>query len=60
MAHDILNHSAESESGRASLYIVGILLGGVLLMCSYITPLLPIFARATTSGTAASIPHPSV
>ena len=47
MAHDILKDSAEAESGRASLFIVGILLGGVLLLCSYIAPLFPIFSRAS-------------
>ena len=49
MAHELLDHSAESESGRTSLYIVGILLGGVLLLCSYVTPALPIFSRTTTA-----------
>ena len=47
MAHDILKDSAEAQSGRASLFIVGILLGGVLLLSSYIAPLFPIFSRAT-------------
>ena len=48
MAHDILHDSVEAKTGRAGLFIFGILLGGVLLLCSYIVPLLPIFAHATT------------
>ncbi|MCY2931745.1 MAG: cation-translocating P-type ATPase [Planctomycetota bacterium] len=35
MAHDLIKHSVEAETGRASLLIVGILLGGVLVMASY-------------------------
>ena len=49
MAHDILKDSVEAKSDRASLFIIGILLGGVLVLCSYIVPYLPIFARATFS-----------
>jgi len=47
MAHDILQDSVEAKTGRASLLIIGILLGGVLVVCSYIVPLLPIFSRVT-------------
>jgi len=40
MAHDILNESIEAQTGRASLFIVGILVGGVLVINSYIAALL--------------------
>ena len=50
MAHDILHDSVEAKTGRASLLIIGILLGGVLVICSYIVPVLPIFSRATVDG----------
>jgi len=36
MAHDIIKESVEKQTGRASLLIVGILVGGVLLINSYI------------------------
>ncbi|MCY2927463.1 MAG: HAD-IC family P-type ATPase [Planctomycetota bacterium] len=36
MAHDVIKHSVEAETGRASLLIVGILLGGVLVAVSYV------------------------
>ena len=36
MAHDILTHSVEAQTGRASLFIIGILVGGVLVIGSYI------------------------
>jgi len=36
MAHDILKGSVEAQTGRTSLLIIGILLGGVLVVCSYI------------------------
>ncbi len=36
MAHDILNDSIEAQTGRASLFILGILVGGVLVLCSYV------------------------
>jgi Cd2+/Zn2+-exporting ATPase len=36
MAHDILNDSIQEETGRASLLILGILFGGVLVACSYV------------------------
>ncbi|MEI7834882.1 MAG: cation-translocating P-type ATPase [Planctomycetota bacterium] len=36
MAHDVIKHSVEAETGRASLLIVGILLGGVLVAASYV------------------------
>ena len=36
MAHDILKNSVEKQTGRASIFIVGILLGGVLVINSYI------------------------
>ncbi len=47
MAHDVLKDSVEAQTVRASVLIVGILLGGVLVLCSYIVPLIPIFSRAT-------------
>ncbi|MDY7011194.1 MAG: hypothetical protein SVV80_10655, partial [Planctomycetota bacterium] len=51
MAHDILKDSVEAQTVRASVLIVGILLGGVLVLCSYIVPLIPIFSRVSfTSG----------
>ncbi len=52
MAHDILKDSVEAQSTRASVFIVGILLGGVLVLASYVVPLLPIFARATSGDPA--------
>ncbi|MCE5325684.1 MAG: cation-translocating P-type ATPase [Planctomycetaceae bacterium] len=36
MAHDILNDSVEAQTGRASLLIVGILAGGMLVLISYV------------------------
>ncbi len=36
MAHDIIKDSVEKQTGRASLLIVGILIGGVLVINSYI------------------------
>ena len=36
MAHDILKGSVEKQTGRASLLILGILVGGVLVINSYI------------------------
>jgi Cd2+/Zn2+-exporting ATPase len=36
MAHDILKGSVERQTGRATVLIIGILLGGVLLICSFI------------------------
>jgi Cd2+/Zn2+-exporting ATPase len=36
MAHDILNDSIEKQTGRASLFIIGILLGGVLVVSAYV------------------------
>ena len=36
MAHDILKDSIEAQTGRAGLLIVGILIGGVLVINSYI------------------------
>jgi len=47
MVHDVLKDSVEAQTGRAGLQIIGILLGGVLVLCSYVMPLIPIFARAT-------------
>lgn len=40
MAHDILKDSIERQTGRASILIIGILLGGVLVLCSYLAELL--------------------
>jgi len=39
MAHDILNKSIEAQTGRASLFIIGIFVGGVLVINSYIAAL---------------------
>lgn len=36
MAHDILKDSVEAQTGRASLFILGILVGGVLVITSYV------------------------
>jgi len=36
MAHDILKDSVEAQTGRAGLLIIGILVGGVLVINSYI------------------------
>ena len=36
MAHDILKGSVEAQTGRTSLLIIGILIGGVLVACSYV------------------------
>ncbi len=36
MAHDILKDSVEAQTGRASILIIGILLGGLLVINSYI------------------------
>jgi Cd2+/Zn2+-exporting ATPase len=36
MAHDILKGSVEAQTGRTSLLIIGILIGGVLVVCSYV------------------------
>ncbi len=47
MAHDILQDSVEKQTTRASLLILGILLGGVLVLCSYIAPFLGVFSRVT-------------
>ncbi|KPK84918.1 MAG: hypothetical protein AMJ81_04550 [Phycisphaerae bacterium SM23_33] len=46
----MLQRSVESQTGRASLLIIGILLGGVLLLCSYVVGLIPAFARATDTS----------
>jgi Cd2+/Zn2+-exporting ATPase len=40
MAHDILKGSVESQTGRATILIVGIFIGGVLVLCSYLCDLL--------------------
>jgi len=36
MAHDILKESVEAQTGRASIFIIGILIGGVMVACSYV------------------------
>ena len=36
MAHDIVKDSVEAQTGRASLFIMGILAGGVLVAASYV------------------------
>jgi len=46
MAHNILNQSVKAQTGRASLLIVGILVGGVLVLNSYIADW--VFAGQTT------------
>jgi len=40
MAHDILKGSVEKQTSRASIFIVGILMGGVLVIVSYIADLI--------------------
>ena len=47
MAHDIMKDSVEAQTGRASIFIVGILLGGVLVLSSNLVTYLGIFARAS-------------
>jgi len=48
MAHDILKDSVEKQTGRASLFIIGILIGGVFIINSYIAEL--VFGDHTISG----------
>ena len=45
MAHDIIKDSVEKQTGRAGLLIIGILVGGVLVINSYIADL--VFADHT-------------
>ncbi|MDY6913616.1 MAG: cation-translocating P-type ATPase [Planctomycetota bacterium] len=45
MAHDILKDSVEAQTGRAAIFIVGILLGGVLVVNAYVADF--IFASQT-------------
>ncbi|MCD6304179.1 MAG: cation-translocating P-type ATPase [Planctomycetes bacterium] len=40
MVHDILSKSVEAQTGRASLFIIGILVGGVLVINSYVAALI--------------------
>jgi Cd2+/Zn2+-exporting ATPase len=40
MAHDILKDSVEAQTGRATVFIVGILFGGVLVISSFVADLL--------------------
>lgn len=47
MAHDILKDSVEAQTVRASVFIIGIFLGGLLVLLSYVVPLFPVFSRAT-------------
>jgi Cd2+/Zn2+-exporting ATPase len=47
MAHDILKDSVEAQTGRTSLLIIGILIGGVLVVCSYVADW--VFAGQTIS-----------
>jgi len=47
MAHDILKDSIEAQTGRTTVLIIGILVGGVLLVNSYIADL--VFAGHTDS-----------
>ncbi len=46
MAHDILRDSVKAQTGRATLLIVGILSGGVLVLLSYVADW--VFASQTT------------
>ncbi len=46
MAHDILHDSVKAQTGRATLLIVGILSGGVLVLLSYVADW--VFASQTT------------
>jgi len=39
MAHDLIKDSVEKQTGRASLLIIGILVGGILVINSYIADL---------------------
>jgi len=48
MAHDIIKHSVEHQTGRASAVIVGILVGGVFVISSYVADW--VFADATRDG----------
>ncbi|MBS3733343.1 MAG: cadmium-translocating P-type ATPase [Phycisphaerae bacterium] len=48
MAHDILKDSVAKQTGRASVLIVGILFGGVLVVASYVARL--VFADQTVTG----------
>ncbi len=50
MVHDVLNESIKSQTVRASVLIVAILFGGLLVLCSYLLPLFPIFSRASISA----------
>ena len=47
MAHDVLKGSVEAQTVRASVFIIGIFLGGLLVLLSYVVPLFEIFSRAT-------------
>ncbi len=47
MVHDVLNESVKSQTVRASIFIVTILFGGLLVLCSYLLPMFPIFFRAS-------------
>jgi len=47
MAHDILRHSLKAQTGRAGLLIIGILFGGVLVICSYVADL--VFSDQTSA-----------
>jgi len=47
MAHDVLKDSVEAQTGRATVLIVGILLGGVLVLNSYLAEW--VFSRYTTA-----------
>jgi len=49
MVHDVLNESIKSQTVRASIFIVAILFGGLLVLCSYLLPMFPIFSRASIS-----------
>jgi len=46
MAHDILKDSVEAQTVRAGIFIIGILLGGVLVLLSYVVGFIPAFSRA--------------
>ena len=47
MAHDIVKDSVEAQTVRASVFIIGIFMGGLLVLLSYVVPLFPVFSQAT-------------
>ncbi len=47
MAHDILHDSVKAQTVRASILIIGIFLGGLMVLLSYVVPIFAVFSRAT-------------